>query len=111
VHPGESSEKISLSERFGLVDPLLPVQPLEKRQKGENEMGGDEYLSIVAQWLRGFDVAGRRGPRLPSESLVWALVRVRGSGRVAFQFGGLSAEGTTREARSERVPVEWPSAS
>ena len=44
VHPGEVvEEKISLSERFGLWVSFYPFSQ-------------DEYLTIVAQWLRGFNV-------------------------------------------------------
>ncbi|MEQ1804401.1 MAG: ATP-binding protein [Burkholderiaceae bacterium] len=74
VHPGEVvEEKISLSERFGLWVSFYPFSQ-------------DEYLAIVAQWLRGLgvDEAAIRAAR--SESLVWALERGSRSGRVAFQF-------------------------
>lgn len=74
VHPGEVvEEKISLSERFGLWISFYPFSQ-------------DEYLAIVAQWLRAYgvpeaDVAGAR-----SAALVWALERGSRSGRVAMQF-------------------------
>ena len=74
VHPGEViEEKISLSERFGLWVSFYPFSQ-------------DEYLAIVAQWLRGFgiDEAAIAGAR--QESLVWALERGSRSGRVAYQF-------------------------
>ena len=74
VHPGEVvEEKISLSERFGLWVSFYPFTQ-------------DEYLSIVAQWLRfyGVDEAAIAGAR--QESLVWALERGSRSGRVAHQF-------------------------
>jgi uncharacterized protein len=74
VHPGEAvEEKISLSERFGL---WLSFYPFSQ----------EEYLAIVAQWLRfyGLDEATIIGARQPS--LVWALERGSRSGRVAFQF-------------------------
>ncbi len=46
----------------------------------------DEYLAIVAQWLRalGLDEEGIRQAR--PEALVWALERGSRSGRVAWQF-------------------------
>jgi uncharacterized protein len=74
VHPGEViEEKISLSERFGLWISFYPFTQ-------------DEYLSIVAQWLRSLgasdaDIAGARGA-----ALVFALERGSRSGRVAYQF-------------------------
>jgi uncharacterized protein len=74
VHPGEVvEEKISLSERFGLWISFYPFSQ-------------DEYLAIVAQWLRHFGapedaIAAARQP-----SLVWALERGSRSGRVAYQF-------------------------
>ena len=44
IHPGETTEeKISLSERFGLWVSFYPFSQ-------------DEYLAIVAQWLRHFGV-------------------------------------------------------
>jgi len=74
VHPGEVvEEKISLSERFGLWVSFYPFTQ-------------DEYLAIVAQWLRGFDVSEAAIAAARQESLVWALERGSRSGRVAFQF-------------------------
>lgn len=74
VHPGEVvEEKISLSERFGLWVSFYPFSQ-------------DEYLAIVAQWLRGFGVAEAAIAAVRQESLVWALERGSRSGRVAFQF-------------------------
>jgi uncharacterized protein len=74
VHPGEViEEKISLSERFGLWISFYPFSQ-------------DEYLAIVAQWLRGFDVDEAAIAAARQESLVWALERGSRSGRVAFQF-------------------------
>ena len=74
VHPGEViEEKISLSERFGLWVSFYPFSQ-------------DEYLAIVAQWLRGFGVGDEAIARARQESLVWALERGSRSGRVAFQF-------------------------
>lgn len=74
VHPGEVvEEKISLSERFGLWVSFYPFTQ-------------DEYLAIVAQWLRGFGVSEERIAAARQESLVWALERGSRSGRVAFQF-------------------------
>ena len=74
VHPGEVvEEKISLSERFGLWVSFYPFSQ-------------DEYLAIVAQWLRGFGVAEKAIAAARQESLVWALERGSRSGRVAYQF-------------------------
>jgi len=74
VHPGEVvEEKISLSERFGLWVSFYPFsQP--------------EYLSIVAEWLRGFGVSEEAIVAARQERLVWALERGSRSGRVAYQF-------------------------
>ena len=74
VHPGEVvEEKISLSERFGLWVSFYPFSQ-------------DEYLAIVAEWLRGFGVAAQAIAAARQESLVWALERGSRSGRVAYQF-------------------------
>ena len=74
VHPGEViEEKISLSERFGLWVSFYPFTQ-------------DEYLAIVAQWLRGFGVDEAAIAAARQECLVWALERGSRSGRVAFQF-------------------------
>ena len=74
VHPGEVvEEKISLSERFGLWVSFYPFSQ-------------DEYLAIVAQWLRSFDVGEEAIVAARQESLVWALERGSRSGRVAYQF-------------------------
>jgi uncharacterized protein len=74
VHPGEVvEEKISLSERFGLWVSFYPFTQ-------------DEYLDIVAEWLRVFGVDERAIAAARQESLVWALERGSRSGRVAHQF-------------------------
>ncbi|MBL8341876.1 MAG: ATP-binding protein [Rubrivivax sp.] len=74
VHPGEVvEEKISLSERFGLWISFYPFSQ-------------DEYLAIVAQWLRAFGIAEGEIGAAQKESLVWALERGSRSGRVAQQF-------------------------
>ncbi|HET7794782.1 MAG TPA: ATP-binding protein [Rhizobacter sp.] len=74
VHPGEViEEKISLSERFGLWVSFYPFTQ-------------DEYLAIVAQWLRGQGVSEEAIAAARQESLVWALERGSRSGRVAYQF-------------------------
>src|SRR5437763_3036113 len=74
VHPGEViEEKISLSERFGLWVSFYPFSQ-------------DEYLAIVAEWLRGFGVGAEAMAAARQESLVWALERGSRSGRVAYQF-------------------------
>jgi len=74
VHPGEVvEEKISLSERFGLWVSFYPFTQ-------------DEYLAIVAQWLRAFGVGEAEIAAARQDSLVWALERGSRSGRVAQQF-------------------------
>ena len=66
-------EKISLSERFGLWVSFYPFSQ-------------DEYLAIVAQWLRSFGVPEAAIVAARQDSLVWALERGSRSGRVAYQF-------------------------
>ena len=74
VHPGEVvEEKISLSERFGLWISFYPFSQ-------------QEYLVIVAQWLRHFGVTEPAIASARQPSLVWALERGSRSGRVAYQF-------------------------
>jgi uncharacterized protein len=74
VHPGEViEEKISLSERFGLWISFYPFTQ-------------NEYLLIVAQWLRAFGVDEAAIAAARQASLVWALERGSRSGRVAQQF-------------------------
>ncbi|HVO08291.1 MAG TPA: ATP-binding protein [Burkholderiaceae bacterium] len=74
VHPGEVvEEKISLSERFGLWISFYPFSQ-------------QEYLAIVAQWLRTFGVTEAAVQQALKPSLVWALERGSRSGRVAYQF-------------------------
>ena len=74
VHPGEVvEEKISLSERFGLWISFYPFSQ-------------QEYLAIVAQWLRTFGAAEATITQALKPSLVWALERGSRSGRVAYQF-------------------------
>jgi predicted AAA+ superfamily ATPase len=72
IHPGETvEEKISLSERFGLWVSFYPFDQ-------------DEYLAIVAQWLKSFDCGSN--VKTTEEALQWALQRGSRSGRVAYQF-------------------------
>jgi predicted AAA+ superfamily ATPase len=74
VHPGEVvEEKISLSERFGMWVSFYPFSQ-------------DEYLAIVAEWLRSFSVGAEAIAAARQEALIWALERGSRSGRVAFQF-------------------------
>lgn len=74
VHPGEGvEEKVSLSERFGLWVSFYPFNQ-------------NEYLRIVAQWLRAFGIAPVLIEAARAEALVWALERGSRSGRVAWQF-------------------------
>jgi predicted AAA+ superfamily ATPase len=72
IHPGETvEEKISLSERFGLWISFYPFDQ-------------DEYLDIVAHWLKQFGAAA--DARSKEEALQWSLQRGSRSGRVAYQF-------------------------
>jgi len=74
IHPGETvEEKISLSERFGLWVSFYPFDQ-------------DEYLAIVAHWLKSFGCSTREVQDSKDESLQWSLQRGSRSGRVAYQF-------------------------
>jgi predicted AAA+ superfamily ATPase len=74
IHPGEViEEKISLSERFGLWVSFYPFKQ-------------DDYLTIVAHWLRHFDCSDADIDKARGDALVWALERGSRSGRVAWQF-------------------------
>ncbi|HEX5611415.1 MAG TPA: ATP-binding protein [Burkholderiales bacterium] len=74
IHPGETvEEKISLSERFGLWVSFYPFDQ-------------DEYLKIVAHWLKTFGCAPRETEAAREEALQWSLQRGSRSGRVAYQF-------------------------
>jgi predicted AAA+ superfamily ATPase len=74
IHPGETvEEKISLSERFGLWVSFYPFDQ-------------DEYLAIVAHWLKVLGCAARELEAAREEALQWSLARGSRSGRVAYQF-------------------------
>ena len=74
IHPGETvEEKISLSERFGLWVTFYPFDQ-------------DEYLSIIAHWLKSFGCGATDLARAREEALQWALQRGSRSGRVAYHF-------------------------
>jgi len=74
LHPGETvEEKISLSERFGL---WLSFYPFKQ----------DDYLDIVAHWLRSFGCTPEQIEAARGDALRWALQRGSRSGRVAWQF-------------------------
>ncbi|BAL23005.1 ATP-binding protein [Azoarcus sp. KH32C] len=74
IHPGEAvEEKISLSERFGLWISFYPFSQ-------------DEYLEIVAYWLKAFGLGKQAIDEARQEALQWALMRGSRSGRVAWQF-------------------------
>ena len=74
IHPGETvEEKISLSERFGLWVSFYPFDQ-------------DEYLEIVAHWLKTLGCGGREAQAAREEALQWSLQRGSRSGRVAYQF-------------------------
>ncbi len=74
LHPGETvEEKISLSERFGLWVSFYPFKQ-------------DDYLDIVAHWLRHFGCDTAQIEESRADALRWALQRGSRSGRVAWQF-------------------------
>jgi len=74
LHPGESvEEKISLSERFGLWASFYPFSQ-------------DEYLAIVAHWLKHLGVAAGVNAEARQAALQWSIQRGSRSGRVAWQF-------------------------
>jgi len=74
LHPGETvEEKISLSERFGLWLSFYPFRQ-------------DDYLDIVAHWLRSFGCTAQQIEEARGDALRWALQRGSRSGRVAWQF-------------------------
>lgn len=74
LHPGETvEEKISLSERFGLWVSFYPFKQ-------------DDYLDIVAHWLRHFGCTAQQIEHAKPDALRWALQRGSRSGRVAWQF-------------------------
>jgi len=73
VHPAESvEEKISLSERFGLWVSFHPFSQ-------------DEYLAIVAHWLRELGVTALDDAARQA-ALQWSIQRGSRSGRVGRQF-------------------------
>jgi predicted AAA+ superfamily ATPase len=74
IHPGETvEEKISLSERFGLWVSFYPFDQ-------------DEYLEIVAHWLKTLGCLAKEADAAREEALQWSLQRGSRSGRVAYQF-------------------------
>lgn len=74
LHPGETvEERISLSERFGLWVSFYPFKQ-------------DDYLDIVAHWLRHFGCDAMQIDDAKPDALRWALQRGSRSGRVAWQF-------------------------
>ena len=107
IHPGETSEeKISLSERFGLWVAFYPFRQ-------------DDYLEVVAHWLRHFGCTDAQVAAARGDALRWALERGSRSGRVAWQFArdwadapaagrrprpaAPAADGATRPARGGRA--------
>jgi predicted AAA+ superfamily ATPase len=74
IHPGEAiEEKVSLSERFGLWISFYPFSQ-------------EEYLDIVAHWLRTLGIGDVDIANAERDALNWALQRGSRSGRVAWQF-------------------------
>jgi uncharacterized protein len=87
IHPGEAvEEKVSLSERFGLWISFYPFTQ-------------EEYLDIVAHWLRHFGVSEGDIARAERDALNWALQRGSRSGRVAWQFARDWAGSHTKKKR------------
>ena len=91
IHPGETvEEKISLSERFGLWVSFYPFDQ-------------DEYLAIVAHWLKTFGCSDKDAEEAHHEALQWALLRGSRSGRVAYQFArDWAGKQGTRAPRGKR---------
>ena len=74
LHPSETvEEKISFSDRFGLWLSFYPYSQ-------------DEYLIIMAHWLRSFGCTEDQISAATQEALQWALHRGSRSGRTAWQF-------------------------
>lgn len=87
VRPGESTEeKISLSDRFGLVLSFYPFNQ-------------DDYLAIVAGWVAA--LGGQADEAMRQEALRWAIQRGGRSGRVAQQFARdwVGRQGLRRKTR------------
>ncbi|MGH8737141.1 MAG: ATP-binding protein [Burkholderiales bacterium] len=91
IHPGETvEEKISLSERFGLWVSFYPFDQ-------------DEYLAIVAHWLKTFGCSDKAAEEARHDALQWALLRGSRSGRVAYQFArDWAGKQATRPTRGKR---------
>ncbi|MEO8938405.1 MAG: ATP-binding protein [Burkholderiaceae bacterium] len=74
IHPADViEEKISLSERFGLWVSFYPFRQ-------------DEYLAVVAEWMRHYGCGDDAVEQARADALRWALERGSRSGRVAHQF-------------------------
>ncbi|MEW5862378.1 MAG: ATP-binding protein [Pseudomonadota bacterium] len=96
IHPGETvEEKISLSERFGLWVSFYPFDQ-------------DEYLAIVAHWLKVLGCSAHEAAAAREEALQWSLARGSRSGRVAYQFARdwagrrMNGDGAGRRAKQKR---------
>ncbi len=87
IHPADAvEEKISLSERFGLWVSFYPFRQ-------------DEYLAVVAEWLRRYGCDDAAIAKAEPDALRWALERGSRSGRVAQQFARDCAGRMTKGAR------------
>lgn len=74
IHPGEAiEEKISLSERFGLWVSFYSFNQ-------------QDYLDIVAHWLKTFGCKAASIESARQPALQWALERGSRSGRIALHF-------------------------
>jgi uncharacterized protein len=90
IHPGETvEEKISLSERFGLWVSFYPFDQ-------------DDFLAIVAHWLRELGCGEGEMAKARQEALQWALQRGSRSGRVAWQFARDYAGRHAGDGKSKR---------
>lgn len=103
LHPGETSEeKISLSERFGLWVSFYPFDQ-------------DEYIDIVAHWLRHFGCTAQQTEAVREEALQWAIQRGSRSGRVAWHFArdwaGRHGTGSTKAPAAAKSASPAKSAS
>ena len=90
IHPADVvEEKISLSERFGLWVSFYPFRQ-------------DEYLAIVAEWMRHFGCDDKEIAKAEADALRWALERGSRSGRIAHQFARDWAGRTKKKTRPSK---------
>ena len=93
IHPADVvEEKISLSERFGLWVSFYPFRQ-------------EEYLAIVAEWMRHFGCSDAEIAKAEADALRWALERGSRSGRVAHQFARDWAGRSRKKTETPKVAV------